>query len=55
MVKEKYKESLEAYYRGVKEAINIIYKTEEDREKAFQNYLESEDHNDFIKILEEEE
>lgn len=54
MVKEKYKESLEAYYRGVKEAINIIYKTEEEREKAFQKYLESKEHNNFIKIVEKE-
>lgn len=43
--------AIEAYLRGVKEAIAIFYK-EEDREKALQEYLKSQSYKDFIDTLE---
>ena len=43
--------AIEAYLRGVKEAIAILYE-EEDREEALQEYLKSQSYKDFIDILE---
>lgn len=42
--------AIEAYLRGVKEAIAIFYE-EEDREEALQEYLKSQSYKDFIDIL----
>lgn len=51
--REEYNRYLESYYGGIREGLEVLYNTEEEREKAFQRFKEGKAHKEFLKSLEE--